>query len=137
VFYRTFKRTLGCVKLLSRAARRARIEFEWTLVAMAIMTLLGIDALVKRRRNPRRFSPARAIRVFRDAVQREPSSWPTLQRALGQCLTDTYTRRRSKQSRHHIVTNNTPTIRLRPPVVRAATAKEQHYALKYTKQMVA
>ena len=137
VFYRTFKRTLGCVKLLSRAARRARIEFEWALVAMAIMTLLGIDALVKRRRNPRRFSPAQAIRVFRDAVQREPSSWHTLQRALGQCLTDTYTRRRSKQSRHRIVTTNTPTIRLRPPVVRAATAKEQLYALRYTEHMAA
>jgi hypothetical protein len=137
VFYRTFKRTLGCAKLLSKAARRARIEFEWTLVAMAIMTLLGIDALVERRRDPRRFSPARAICMLRDAVQREPSSCRRLPWGLGQCLTDIYTRRRSKRSRHRIVTANTPTMRLRPPVVRPATAKEQRQALKYIRQFAA
>jgi hypothetical protein len=141
VFYRTFKRTLGCAKLRSKAARRARIEFEWTLVAMTIMTLLGIDALVQYRRDPRRFSPAQTLRVLRDALRREPSpdlqGHLALQRALGQCLADAYQRRRTKQSRHRIITTNTPTTHVQPPVVRPATIKEQRHALKYIKQLAA
>jgi hypothetical protein len=141
VFYRTFKRTLGCAKLRSKAARRARIEFEWALVATAIMTLLGIDAMVQRRRNPHRFSPAQALRVLRDALRREPSPAPqshrALQEALAQCQTDAYQRRRSKQSRHRPITTNTPTTHLKSPVLRPATIKEQQDALKYTKQLAA
>lgn len=141
VFYRTFKRTLGCVKLRSKAARRARIEFEWTLVAMAILTLLGIDALVRRRRDPRRFSPAQALRVLRDAIRSQPlprsQAHHTLQRALGQCITDDYERRKPKQSRQRITTTNTPTRQLRPPVVRSATIKEQHHALKLAQKLAA
>jgi len=141
VFYRTFKRTLGCAKLRSKAARRARIEFEWTVVATAILTLLGIDALVKRRRDPCRFSPAQTLRVLRDALRREASPRPqadcALQRALGRCLTDAYQRRGSKQSRHRITTTNTPSRHLKPPVVRLATAKERRHALKYHRQRAA
>ena len=141
VFYRTFKRTLGCAKLRSKAARRARIEFEWTLVAMAVLTLLGIDALVKRRRDPHRFSPAQAIRVFRDAILRQPAcgrrARDGLRRALGQCMTDDYQRRKPKQSRHCVTTTNTPTTRLKPPIVRSATTKEKRYALEYAKQAAA
>lgn len=141
VFYRTFKRTLGCAKLRSKAARRARIEFEWALVAVTIMTLLGIDALVQRRRDPHRFSPAQALRVLRDALRRDASPRPqahrALQQALGQCLTDTYRRRRSKQSRHRVITTNTPTTHLQPPVIRSATTKEQRHALKYIQQLAA
>jgi hypothetical protein len=134
VFYRTFKRTLGCAKLHSKAARRARIEFEWMLVAMAIITLLGIDALVRRRRDPRRFSPAQGLRVLRDTIRscplRRGQAQHALQRALGQCITDNYERRKPRQSRQRITTTNTPTRELRPPVVRPATIKEQHRALK-------
>lgn len=135
LFYRTFKRTLGRAKLRSKAARRAIIEFEWTLVAMTIMALAGVDALVKRRCDPYRISHAQVLHTLRDALRTSPSSHPntgrTLRRALGRCMRDAYTRRKPKQSRHRVTTTNTPTTNLRPPNIRPATAKEKNRALKY------
>jgi hypothetical protein len=49
LFYRTLKRTFGYVKLRSKAGRRARLELEWGLIAMMITTMIGIDALTRRR----------------------------------------------------------------------------------------
>jgi len=135
VFYRTLKRTLGCAKLRSKAARRARIELEWTLVALTIATLLGIDALVKRRRNPRKLSPAQLIRTLRDAARCDssgrPPTYTALQRALGTSVTDSYCRRKSKQSRHRRTTTNTPATRLQPPIIHRATGQERQHAMKY------
>ena len=135
LFYRTFKRTLGCAKLRSKAARRATIEFEWTLVAMTIMTLMGVDALVKRRCDPHQISHAQLLRTLRDSLRAPTSSQPntgrSLMRALGRCMKDSYTRRRPKQSRHCVTTTNTPTPYLRPPNVRPATQKEKNDAIKY------
>ncbi len=135
LFYRTLKRTLGRAKLRSKAARRARIELEWTLIALMIATLLGIDALVKRRRDPRKLSPAQLIRTLRDALRygnsRRRSTRAALERALGDCLRDSYCRRRSKQSRHRRTTTSTPAKRLQPPIVCPATPEERQHALKY------
>ena len=135
LFYRTLKHTLGCSKLRSKAARRARIELEWTLVALTIATLLGIDALVKRRRDPRQLSPARLIRTLRDALHcgstGRPAARTALDRALGSSVKDSYRRRRSKQSRHRRITTNTPATRLQLPIVRRATAEERQQALRY------
>lgn len=140
LFYRTLKRTLGCVKLRSKAARRARIELEWTMVALTIATLLGIDAAVTRRRDPRRLSPARLIRTLREALRGDasrPRARATLQRALADCRKDSYRRKASKHSRHRITTTNTPTTRLRPPIVRKATSNERREALKYRQNIAA
>lgn len=135
LFYRTFKRTLGCAKLHSKSARRATIEFEWALVAITLVTLLGIDALVRRRRDPRRLSAAPLLGALREALRRDLGArghtHEALQRALGRCLKDTYQRRRSKLSRHRFTTVNTPTKYLQPPNVRPATAQEQADAQKY------
>jgi IS4 transposase len=135
LFYRTLKRTLGCAKLRSKAARRARIELEWTLVALTIATLLGIDAIVKRRRDPRRLSPAKLIGTLRDVLRRagagRPPTQAALRRALGDSLKDNYHRRRSKQSRHCRTTTNTPNPRLQPPIIRRATAQERRHALRH------
>jgi hypothetical protein len=134
LFYRTLKRTLGCAKLRSKAAHRAKIELEWTLVALAIMTMLGIDALAQRRGDPRRLSPAQLLRTLREALRGNVTCAPAhqaLQQALRNCLKDTYQRRTSKQSRHRITTTNTPAKRLQPPIVRPATPKEQNDAMTY------
>ncbi len=135
LFYRTFKRTLGCAKLRSKAARRATIELEWALVAMTLMTLVGVDALVKRRRDPHRLSHAQLLHTLRDALRAPPSSHRntgcTLKLALGRCLKDAYTRRKPKHSRHRIITKNTPSTHLRPPNVRSANTKEKNDALKH------
>jgi len=141
LFYRTLKRTLGCVKLRSKAARRARIELEWTLVALTIVMLLGIDATVKRRRDPRKLSPAQLIRTLRVALRSEtayqPRALAALDRALGRCLRDNYQRKAPKPSRHRFTTTNTPNTKIKPPIVQKATRKEQQEARKYHQKTAA
>ena len=68
MFYRTFKRTLAFVKLKNKSSRRARVELEWALVACGIMTLLGIQAMGRRKVDPRRISPAGIWRVLRRSL---------------------------------------------------------------------
>jgi hypothetical protein len=135
LFYRTLKRTLGRAKLRSQAARRARIELEWTLVALTLGTMLGIDAAVKRRRDPQRLSPAQWIRTLRASLRADsaaPGRSPAaLERALGRCLKDAYPRRKPKGSRHRITSTNTPTLRLKPPTVHKATLRDQQDVQKY------
>ena len=135
LFYRTFKRTLGCAKLRSKAARRATIELEWALVTMTLMTLMGVDALVKRRRDPHRISHAQLLHILRTSLRTPAWSHAntgcTLRRALGRCMKDAYTRRKPKHSRHRVITKNTPITHLRPPNVRPATAKERKHAIEY------
>lgn len=135
VFYRTLKRTWGCAKLRSKAARRARIELEWTLVALTIATLLGIDATVKRRRDPRRLSPSLLIRALRESLRRSDARGPrscTIQRrALSHCLKDSYQRKGSKGSRHRMTTAITPNPRLQPPIIQKATKQERQMLAKY------
>ncbi len=141
LFYRTLKRTLGCAKLRSRAARRAKMEIEWTLVALTIATLLGIDAATKRRGDPRRLSPAQLLRALRASIGWKgpflSRSRAALDRALATSVKDTYQRRASKQSRHRLTTTNTPSHRPKPPVIRKATGKDRQDAIKYWLQTAA
>ncbi len=135
LFYRTFKRTFGYAKLRSKAGRRARIELEWALIAMNIATMMGIDSLARRRRNPCHLSPAQLLGALRSSLLQEgakgPKAHADLDRTLGRCLKDRYTRHKSKQSRHRLVTTNTPKHLLQPPIIRTATAKEKQLAQKY------
>jgi hypothetical protein len=139
LFYRTFKRTLGFAKLQSRAGRRARIELEWGLVALGVATLLGVEALIARHRSPRRLSPAALARTLRTALLRGAGTTArTLNRLLQNSIKDQYQRHSSKQSRHRIVTRNTPQpLALKPPLVRDATQKEQQEALKFLNKTAA
>ncbi len=135
IFYRTLKRTLGCAKLRSKSARRAKIELEWTLVALTIAMLLGIDAATRRRRDPRRLSPAQLLRTLRESIRSDGTSRTrsraALERALANSMKDTYRRRASKPSRHRIITTNTPAQHLKPPIVRKANTKERQDAMNY------
>jgi len=137
LFYRTLKRTLDYAKLRSKAGRRARLELEWSLIATSILTMMGIDALKRRRRDPRRLSHAQLLRVLRRTllVQSLPatrSRRTTFDRDLGSCLKDAYQRKKPKHARHRGVTKNTPSpLRLKPPQTRPATQKEQDLAKQY------
>jgi hypothetical protein len=139
IFYRTLKRTWGCAKLRSKAARRAWIELEWTLVALTIATLLGVDATVKRRRDPRRLSPAQLIRTLRESLRRNDTPHTRTQpgKALGYCLKDSYQRKGVKHSRHRIITRDTPKTRLQPPIVQKATHQERLKAIKHRQKIAA
>jgi hypothetical protein len=142
LFYRTFKRTFGYVKLRSKAGRRARLELEWGLIAMMIATMIGIDALTRRRLNPNRLSPAHLLRSLQRSLHRHTPAAPAgnantpnaaalvrLTRDIATVLKDEYHRRRPKKSRLTRRTKNTPkTHRLKPPLVRQATPEERDRA---------
>ncbi len=142
-FFRTVKRTLGYVKLQSRAGRRARIELEWALVTMMITTIMGIDSATRRRIDPRQLSPAHLIRTLRRFLLRgsgknASNGHADLANQLTLDLKDNYHRRKSKRSRHRPKTKNTPKpLVLKPPKIRRATAIEKELARKYRKQAAA
>ena len=143
LFYRTLKRTLGYAKLRSKAGRRARIELEWGLITMTLMAMMGIDALRRRRRDPRRLSPAPLIRSLRASLLRGSNARPhqakaMLSRALAASVKDHYQRHAPKRSRYRPVTRITPSpLVLKPPRVRPATTQERKLARKYRQTIAA
>lgn len=144
LFYRMFKRTMGFAKLRTRTGKRAEIELEWSLVAAAIVALLGIGELRKRRIDPRRLSPAALLRALREVLvrgdlgSRVRHAGRRLSRALGRAVRDQYTRHAPKHSRHRPITKNTPDpLKLKPPKVRDATDAERADARRRFADMVA
>jgi hypothetical protein len=132
MFYRAFKRTLGYVKLKSKAGERGQVELNLALVACSIMVLLGIKATGKARRDAPRLSPAGLLDVLRDSLLRDTdgrNDLKNLVERLSVCLKDCYTRKRPKASRHRPRTTNTPRHHvLKPPKIRKATAQERELA---------
>lgn len=151
LFFRTLKRTFGYVKLHSRSGRRARLELEWGIVAMVIMTMIGIDSLTRRGHAPARLSPAQLLRSLRKSLNRGLSKSPgcptrrsttvamsRLTRDIASVLKDDYHRQRPKQSRLSLRTKNTPkTHCLKPPVIRQATPEERKRAKNLNKKHAA
>jgi hypothetical protein len=142
LFFRTLKRSLGYHKLQSKAGRRARMELEWALIAMTVMTFMGLASAARRRIAPERLSPAHMLRTLRIALLRGVGkhlcrSCADLARALVAELQDTYERRKPKRSRHCPTTANTPNPYLKPPKIRRATTEERRLARQYREQAVA
>lgn len=139
IFYRAFKRTLGFVKLKSRTGTRGRVELEWALLGCWIMILMGIDAMTRRKVNPRQLSPAGLLAVVRKSLWHArpgPDAAQRLRGLLARCVRDGYRRHSSKASRHRPKTKNTPKHhQLKPPKIRDATVQERklvnenHFAL--------
>lgn len=132
MFYRTFKQTLDRGRLRSRTARRGKIELEWNLIATCILTLLGVNAIAAKRKDPRRISPAQLARVVRRSMHRDIHPRRTtaakMRDQFAASLRDTYQRRRPKASRHRAITTNTPKLILKPPKIRAADRNEKRLA---------
>jgi hypothetical protein len=143
LFFRTLKCTLGYAKLQSRSGRRARTELEWAMIAMTIVTMMGIDSALRHGIDPGRLSPACLIRTLRAFLLRVDAESPSeghaaLVRGLVSDLKDNYRRRRPKRSRHRPRTRNTPKpLVLKPPKIRRATAEERQMAKQYSKQAAA
>ncbi len=143
LFFRTLKRTLGYAKLQSRAGRRARMELEWALIAMTIMTMMGLDSASRHRIRPERLSPAQLIKTLRTSLFRGSVTNPDKQRIALMCelvsqVKDNYRRVKPKQSRHPPKTKNTPRpLFLKPPKIRRATADERQRAKQYQKMSAA
>jgi len=68
--FRTFKRTLAKVKLMSRTVRLVHREAEGALLATQILLAQGVQALGRRvhEGRPQRCSPRKALLVIRDVI---------------------------------------------------------------------
>lgn len=105
LFFRTFKQTFGRRKLRSRSADNAKLELEWSLLALWCVCLLAERELVDSGHNPDRLSPAAAIAAIqttlRDWRVRPESHEETLWWRLAHALLDDYQRTADKTSRNY------------------------------------
>ncbi len=103
LFFRTFKQTFGRSKLRSNSAANAKLELDWSLVALWSICLLGQRELVRAGEAPSQLSPADAIKAvqatMRDYRVRPESPDEVLYSMLAAALLDGYHRSSSKTSR--------------------------------------
>ncbi len=70
VIFRTFKQTVGRHKLRSHNAENAKMELDWSLLALWMISLLVQRELVQSGEDPSQLSPARPIHLQR--LKNEP-----------------------------------------------------------------
>ena len=105
LFFRTFKQTFGRTKLRSRPAENAKLELDWSLVALWSICLLGQRELVRAGEAPWQLSPAGAIKAVQATMRNyrvRPESFnEMLYSMLANALRDGYERTSSKTSRDY------------------------------------
>jgi hypothetical protein len=105
LFFRTFKQTFGRRKLRSRKAEHAQLEAEWSLVAVWAVCLLAQRQIASSGGDPRRLSPAGAIKAIQDVVchyrNRPDTPTDSLGWMLRHALRDDYQRTSSKTARSY------------------------------------
>ena len=105
LFFRAFKQTFGRTKLRSHSAENAKLELDWSLVALWSICLLGQRELVRAGEAPSQLSAAAAIKAvqttMRDYRVRPESPDEILYSMLAIALLDGYQRSSSKTSRDY------------------------------------
>ena len=105
LFFRTFKQTFGRRKLRSRSPENAKLELDWSMLAVWCVCLLGQRELANSGDEAIRLSPAAAIKAWQGTLRdwrfrpetHEESLWNLLR--VG--ILDNYTRNSSKTSRNY------------------------------------
>ena len=102
LYYRTLKQTLGKTKLLSDSPRQARVELNWSVVALWILGLMTVSRLIASGRDPAGCSPGHALRVVREAMRniRRRCRRGILAVRLRQAVRDSYRRTSGKKARN-------------------------------------
>ena len=103
VFFRTFKQTFGRRKLRSNTPDNAKLEVDWSLMALWAVCLLGQREIGQSGGDPCRLSPAGAIKAIQKVIHhyrnRPENPDESLWRMLGNALQDDYERTSSKAAR--------------------------------------
>jgi len=84
--FRTFKQTFGRRKLRSHKAEHAKLEAEWSLVALWAVCLLAQREIANSGGDPRRLSPAGAIKAIQKVVCHYRNRPDGLTDSLGGCF---------------------------------------------------
>jgi len=120
VAYRWLKHTLAGRKMLSTSPAHARVELDWTMIGLWMLTLLALSERTIRDG----LSLATALRAIREAMthrHRRRRRTPLAARLLAAC-TDGYRRRRPKSKRHW--PRRARIHRCKLPSARTATPRE-------------
>jgi hypothetical protein len=121
VFYRHLKQTFGRRKLRSQAAANARVELEWSLVALWSIGLYASAQLVRRHIPLERLSMARCLRAFRRTARdylHPCAPQDTLRQQLPHALIDDYDRKNKASRNYPRKKNESPAG---PPRIKSAT----------------
>jgi hypothetical protein len=125
VFYRSLKQTLGHRKMRSRAPDQAKMELNWAMAGLWVLSVRSAQEIVAVGKNPRGLSIAAARKVVRQAMAGRCRARINLARELGKALKDTYDRNTSKAARNwpHKKTEQPPGA---PKIQSAKPAQVQH-----------
>jgi len=136
LFFRTFKQTFGRRKLRSHSAANAKLELDWSLLALWCMCLLGQRELIETGTDPAMLSPATTINAFQDTFThyrvRPESLDECLWVKLRNALLDDYQRTGPKTSRNYPRKNKRE--RIGSPQVMQATKQQIAAAIELKKQ---
>lgn len=99
VNFRSLKQTLCRRKMLSTTPSNARVELDWAMVGLWLLSLMAVDHVA--RRDKPRVSVAATLRTLRQWMRRRTGRPPSkgLRGALRKAAVDRYTRRRPKEAR--------------------------------------
>jgi hypothetical protein len=100
VMWRGLKQTLGHHKMLGKTPDVARAELNWAMAGLWMLQLLTASRIIHTGKSPRNHSPAKALRIVRQAFDGRPRRARSLRALLGAATKDTYRRRGSKQPRY-------------------------------------
>lgn len=118
VSFRTLKQTLERRKVRSCAAKQARAELTWSVIALWVLMLLGARILAGAGIQLRRLSVAKALASIRHAMTARCSE-RALRHRLRKAVLDPYRRRGSKKARRWPHKKNPPPPG--PPNITTAT----------------
>lgn len=135
LFFRTLKQTFGRSKLRSHSPETARLEADWSLLAVWCVCLLGQKELLASGNSPTQLSPATAIRAFqatlRDWRVRPETVDENLWKSLRNAILDEYNRTSKKASRDY--PRKKKRERITAPKINNATRQQ----IKNAKQLTA
>jgi len=72
---------MGHCKMRSGSPALAQEELHWSLTALLLLGLMGVDALVSHKRDPSRLSAAEALDKVRFAMKESPPGAPEIRPA--------------------------------------------------------
>ena len=132
VFYRSLKQTLGRRKMRCGAPENVQMELAWSLAGLWVLSVLVVQAIVAKDKEPGKISIAQARDVIRRAMGGHGRANANPRKQLAGAVQDRYLRQSSKAARDWPHKKND-----RPagaPKIRSANAKEIQRAQQLIEQ---
>lgn len=126
VQFRSLKQTFGRTKLRSRTPECAKVELDWSLIALWMVQLLALKEQTRAREPGEATSIAVVLRIVRQMMQRDtdvPDRNESFRKQLAQAVTDNYKRKSKKKSRNYPRRKEEPATG--KPKIKTATKKHK------------